>query len=107
MRNFRLKAATSEYVKSNMTAAQAIYLGMPLWRAGFLPLVVLFEAWSRATGMPTVFYIDAFYTLIGSLLKNDISYCMTKFLCRARYWAVGSAAPGSGKTRLELGGILG
>lgn len=90
----RLSAAVIEYVKSNITGAEAVYLAMPLWRTCFLPMAVLFEAWSRTTGLPTIFYIDAFSTLMSSLLRKDITYRVTNFPCRARYWAVGTAAPG-------------
>ena len=90
----RLSAAVIEYVKSNITGAEAVYLAMPLWRTCFLPMAVLFEAWSRTTGLPTIFYIDAFSTLMSSLLRKDITYRATNFPCRARYWAVGTAAPG-------------
>ena len=94
----RLQAAVAEYVTNNITGANAVYLANPLWRTCFLPVAVLFEAWSRTTGLPTIFYIDAFYALVSSLLKKDISYRVGSFPCRARYWAVGTAAPGSGKS---------
>ena len=94
----RLKAAVTEYVKSSITAADAVYLANPFWRTCFFPIAVLFEAWSRTTGLPTIFYIDAFYTLMASLLKKDITYRVANFSCRARYWAVGTAAPGPGKS---------
>eukprot|EP00438_Fugacium_kawagutii_P024089 Skav218388 [mRNA] locus=scaffold3482:8652:12922:- [translate_table: standard] len=71
---------------------------MPLWRTCFFPLAVLFEAWGRSTGLPTIFYLDAFYTLLSSLLHKSITYQVANFHCRARYWAVGTAAPGSGKS---------
>ena len=35
---------------------------------------------------------------MASLLKKDITYRVANFSCRARYWAVGTAAPGSGKS---------
>lgn len=94
----RLVAAVPQHVKSNITGADAVNLSMPIWRACFFPVAVLFEAWARTTGMPTIFYIDAFYTLLGSILHKSVTYQVTNFACRARYWAVGTAAPGSGKS---------
>ena len=60
-------------------------------------LYILLEAWSRTTGIPTVFYIDSFRTLLASLLHKDTCYDVAGFPCRSRYWSVGTAAPGSGK----------
>lgn len=96
--NWRLKAAVSEYAQSNITSVDAVHLANPFWRTCFFPLAVLFEAWGRTTGLPTIFYIDAFYALIASLLNKEITYRVGNFACRARYWAVGTAAPGSGKS---------
>ena len=94
----RLNAAVREYVCCNITAAEAVNLATPLWRTCFFPILVLFETWGRTTGLPTIFYVDSFYTLLASLLKKDITYNAANFACRARYWAVGTAAPGSGKS---------
>ena len=94
----RLKAGVAEYATCHMTGDAAVYQPMPLWRTCFLPLAVLFEAWSRTTGMPAVYYLDAFYCLFSSLVKKDLTFQVASFACRARYWAVGSAAPGSGKS---------
>eukprot|EP00438_Fugacium_kawagutii_P009631 Skav214980 [mRNA] locus=scaffold508:78764:83263:- [translate_table: standard] len=94
----RLSNMVTRYVESNVTGSDAVHLACPLWRTCFFPLAVLFEAWSRTTGLPTIFYVDAFYTLVSSLLKKTITYRVANFECRARYWAVGTAAPGSGKS---------
>ena len=94
----RLNAAVREYVCCDITAAEAVNLSTPLWRTCFFPILVLFEAWGRTTGLPTVFYVDSFYTLLASLLKKDITYNAANVPCRARYWAVGTAAPGSGQS---------
>ena len=94
----RLKAGVAEYATCRMTGDAAVYQPMPIWRTCFLPLAVLFEAWSRTTGMPAVYYVDAFYCLFSSLVKKDLTFQVASFPCRARYWAVGSAAPGSGKS---------
>ena len=94
----RLWNAVEEYMQSEIVAAEAVELEAPLWRTCFLPIVVLFDAWSKTTGLPTVFYLDAFYSLISSLLNKNITFNAANFACRARYWAVGTAAPGSGKS---------
>ena len=49
----RLQSAVQQYVCCKITGADAVHLAMPFWRTCFLPLAVLFEAWSRTTGMPT------------------------------------------------------
>ena len=69
-----------------------------IWQASFLPLAVLVEAWSRATGLPALFYMDAFHGLLLGLLHKDITTDVAGFKCRSRYWAVGTAQPGSGKS---------
>ena len=81
-----------------MTSADAVKIQYPVWRTTFFPLAVLFEAWSRTTGMPTVFYIDAFVGLLLGLLNKDIGVDVAGWQCRSRYWSVGTAQPGSGKS---------
>ncbi|CAE7877999.1 unnamed protein product, partial [Symbiodinium microadriaticum] len=49
-------------------------------------------------GLPTLFYIDSFFALLASLLNKHVSYNAAGFDVRARYWAVGTASPGSGKS---------
>ena len=58
----------------------------------------MLEAWSRTTGIPAVFYVDFFHTLLASLLHKDVYYNVAGFPCRSRYWAIGTAPPGSGKS---------
>ena len=81
-----------------LTSEAAVRLQYPVWRTTFLPLAVLFEAWSRTTGMPTVFYIDSFAALLLGLINKDITVDVAGFPCQSRYWAVGTAQPGSGKS---------
>ena len=73
-------------------------LQYPLWRTSFYPLLVLMEAWSRSTGMPTVFYYDVFCALFMGLLHKDIAVDLAGHSCRSRYWVIGTARPGSGKS---------
>ena len=94
----RLTKAAEEYMRNDLIVAEAVQLETPLWRTNFFPVVVLFEAWSKTTGLPTVFYLDAFYTLLSSLVNKHVAFNAADFTCRARYWAVGTAAPGSGKS---------
>ena len=94
----RLRVSVQEYAKQSLVAADAVQLATPLWRTTFFPLAVLFEAWSRTTGLPAIFYTDSFYSLVGSLLSKHMSYDVAGFPARARCWAVGTASPGSGKS---------
>ena len=41
-------------------------------QTSFYPALVLMEAWSRSTGMPMMFYYDAFCALLMGLLHKDI-----------------------------------
>ena len=77
---------------------QAVELQYPLWRTSFYPILVLMEAWSRSTGMPTVFYYDAFCALLMGLLHKEICVDVAGYPCRSRYWGIGTARPGSGKS---------
>ena len=81
-----------------LTSEAAMQLQYPVWRTTFLPLTVLFEAWSRTTGMPTVFYIGSFAALLLGPINKDIAVDVAGFPCQSRYWAVGTAQPGSGKS---------
>ena len=94
----RLRVSVQEDAKQSLVAADAAQLPTPLWRTTFFPLAVLFEAWSRTTGLPAIFHTDSFYSLVGSLLNKHISYDVAGFPARARCWAVGTAFPGSGKS---------
>ena len=94
----RLRASVEEYTRQQIVAADAVRLASPVWRTTFFPLAVLFEAWSRTSGLPTVFYVDSFYSLVGSLLSKHVSYDAAGFPVRARFWACGTASPGSGKS---------
>lgn len=94
----RMGEAVRQYVGNGLVAADAVHLTVPLWRTTFFPLLVLFEAWSRATGMPTVFYVDAFLALASSLINKHVAYRVANFQRRSRYWVAGTAAPGSGKS---------
>ena len=94
----QLPQVVQEYMQSHVTATEAVELSQPLWRTTFFPVYVLLEAWSRTTGIPAVFYVDSFHTLLASLLHKDVCYNVAGFPCRSRYWAVGTAAPGSGKS---------
>ena len=93
-----LPQVVQEYMQSHITATEAVELSQPLWRTTFFPVYVLLEAWSRTTGIPEVFYVNSFHTLLASLLHKDVYYNVAVFPCRSRYWAVGTAAPGSGKS---------
>ncbi|CAE7471918.1 Usp36 [Symbiodinium sp. CCMP2592] len=94
----RLDRCLQEYVQGKIVAADAVYLATPIWRTTFFLIAVLLEAWSRTTGLPTLFYIDSFFALLASLLNKQVSYNVAGFDVRARYWAVGTASPGSGKS---------
>ena len=69
-----------------------------LWKCCPYPLVVLFEAYSRATGIPTVFYWDSFLVFFSSLIHRDVAVHVGGFQQRARYWVAGTAQPGTGKS---------
>ena len=81
-----------------LSSEDAMQLQYPLWRAGFYPLAVLFECWSRSTGIPAVFYTDAFASLASSILHKSIGADVAGFTTRSRYWCCGTAQPGGGKT---------
>ena len=69
-----------------------------LWKCAPYPLVVMFEAYSQATGIPCVFYLDCFLAFASSLIHRDVAVHLAGFDTRARYWVAGTAQPGSGKT---------
>ena len=72
-----------------LSSEDAVQLQYPLWRAGFYPLAVLFECWSRSTGIPAVFYTDAFASLASSILHKSIGADVAGFTTRSRYWCCG------------------
>ncbi|CAE6960638.1 RPL15 [Symbiodinium sp. CCMP2592] len=86
------------YETDRLSSEEAVRLQYPLWRCQFYPMAVLFEAWSRTTGLPSVFYHDAFSSLLTSILHKDIGVDLAGFRSRSRYWSCGTAQPGGGKT---------
>ncbi|CAJ1384712.1 unnamed protein product [Effrenium voratum] len=94
----RLQDLVAAYEIDGIGSTEAVWLQPMIWQASFLPLAVLVEAWSRATGLPALFYMDAFHGLLLGLLHKDITTDVAGFKCRSRYWAVGTAQPGSGKS---------
>ncbi|CAJ1453396.1 unnamed protein product, partial [Effrenium voratum] len=95
---FQAGAVIAGFEADEFGGKQAVELQYPLWRTSFYPILVLMEAWSRSTGMPTVFYYDAFCALLMGLLHKEICVDVAGYPCRSRYWAIGTARPGSGKS---------
>ena len=94
----QLSPLVAAYEADSITAQDAVRLQHPLWRSTFFPLAVLVEAWSRTTGMPAVFYLDCVTAACMGLLNKDIAVDVAGWECRSRFWAVGTAQPGSGKS---------
>ena len=94
----KLHVLVTAYAQDHLTSEQAVKVQYPLWRASFYPLAVLFECWSRSTGIPAVFYTDTFASLVTSMLHKEIGADVAGFRSRSRYWCCGTAQPGGGKT---------
>ena len=94
----QLPALVACWENDEFGGKQAVELQYPLWRTSFYPVLVLMEAWSRSTGMPTVFYYDAFCALLMGLLHKEIAVDVAGYPRRSRYWTIGTARPGSGKS---------
>ena len=94
----KLSCLVNAFETDRLASDDAVKLQYPLWRAGFYPLAVLFECWSRSTGIPAVFYADAFASLASSIWHKDIGADIAGFTTRSRYWCCGTAQPGGGKT---------
>ena len=94
----RLVHLVRAFEMDRLTSEDTVQVQYPLWRTGFYPLAVLFECWSRSTGIPAVFYTDAFASLAGSVLHKEIGADIAGFTTRSRYWCCGTAQPGGGKT---------
>ena len=95
----QLPALVACWENDEFGGKQAVELQYPLWRTSFYPVLVLMEAWSRSTGMPTVFYYDAFCALLMGLLHKEIAVDVAGYPCRSKYWTIGTARPGSGKAQ--------
>ncbi|CAE7422447.1 RPL15, partial [Symbiodinium necroappetens] len=94
----KLHGLVGAYAHDRLTSEDAVKVQYPLWRAGFYPLAVLFECWSRSTGIPAVFYTDAFGSLFTSVWHKELGADVAGFTSRSRYWCCGTAQPGGGKT---------
>ena len=94
----RFSATTHLHNLQPLGSKDAAQTELPLFRTTSYRVAVLMEAWARTTGIPTAFYIDSFWALLGSLLHKDIGVALAGFTTRARYWCAGTAEPGSGKS---------
>ena len=95
---FSFRAGLVSMLKPYIGSKQAVEITIPSQRCCVYPLVVLFEAMSRATSMPSAFYLDSFFALMSSLMHKEICADVSGFESRSRYWVVGTAEPGSGKS---------
>ena len=64
----------------------------------YYPLFVLCEAAADASGMPVEFLLDSFVAVAHSLLNKHFHVQLGQFESRSRYWVVGTAEPGVGKS---------
>ena len=62
------------------------------------PACVLFLASARACGIPPVFFIDTFHTLLSSILNKHYHVKMGRWKSKNRHWMVGTANVGEGKS---------
>ena len=51
-----------------------------------------------AHGFPPCFFIDAIYTIVGSLLNKELHVQLGRYKSRSRHWMNGVAAAGQGKS---------
>ncbi len=79
-------------------AHAAVETSVPLWRTLPYPLAVLFAALSKATSFPLPFYCDSFLGLASSIFHKSLEVRVAGHAARARFWSVGTAEPGSGKS---------
>ena len=92
------RAGLASLVDPYVGSKQAVEVNVALYKCHIYPLVVLCDAMSRTTSMPTSFYLDSFLAFFSSLLHKDVSADISGFASRSRYWVVGTAEPGSGKS---------
>ena len=62
------------------------------------PLAVLCEAAAQANGMPFEFFVDTIVAACHSLLNKDFYAQLGQYRSKSRYWFVGTAEPGVGKS---------
>ena len=62
------------------------------------PLAVLCEAAAQANGMPFEFLVDTIVAANHSLLNKDFYAHLGQYESKSRYWFVGTAEPGVGKS---------
>ncbi len=62
------------------------------------PLIVLCEAAAQANGIPFEFLLDSFVAVAHSLLNKHFCVHLGQYESKSRYWVVGTAEPGVGKS---------
>ena len=89
-----IHAVCNEHI--NSTAALDV---LPFFGdSAYYPLVVLARALMLAHGFPPAFFIDAVYSLCGSILNKQLYVQLGQYKSKSRQWSTGVAAAGQGKS---------
>ena len=89
-----INAMATEHVNSKARLEMMPYLA----DTTYYPLMVLCDAAAEAGGMPLEFLLDSLTAVAHSLLNKHFHVKLGQFESRSRYWVVGTAEPGVGKS---------
>ncbi len=89
-----IEALLQEAINSHAALDTLHYSG----DCAYYPLVVLAHAAMLALGFPPTFFLDAVYTIVGSLINKDLYVQLGRYKSRSRHWMNGVAGAGEGKS---------
>ncbi len=81
-----------------VTSAAALQVRPCLADCMVYPLCVLMEATAKAAGLPAVFFVDVFHTLLNSIFHKELHVKLGRWESKNRHWWVGTANVGEGKS---------
>ena len=93
-----LEQALTSLCAQHINSAAALHTLPYIGDTAYYPLVVIAHALMLAYGHPPTFFIDAVYTLCGSIINKSLNVRLGKYTCKSRHWFNGVAGAGQGKS---------
>ena len=85
-------------IYDRVTSDAALQIRQDLADTMLYPKAVLLHASAAAEGLPAVFFLDVFHTILNSVLHKSSHVKMGRWESKSRHWCLGTANVGEGKS---------
>ena len=92
------QSAVHQLVRDRVNCAAAMEVNGFIADTVAYPLLVLLHATASAEALPAVFFLDVVQGLLHSVLNEHAFVQLGRWESRSRYWTVGAASVGEGKS---------